>query len=61
MQRSLPLRQHSRKQRPKSCCPRCRSCCRAARCEEEEPEVPIVIEENAKIKAAVDYLREVIA
>ena len=29
--------------------------------EEEEPEVPIVIEENAKIKAAVDYLREVIA
>ena len=27
----------------------------------EEPEVPIVIEENAKIKAAVDYLREVIA
>ena len=29
--------------------------------EEEEPEVPIVIKENAKIKAAVDYLREVIA
>ena len=45
----------------RACCPRCRSCCRAARCEEEEPEVPIVIEENAKIKAAVDYLREVIA
>ena len=29
--------------------------------EGEEPEVPINIEENAKIKAAVDYLREVIA
>ncbi len=25
------------------------------------PEVPIIIEENAKVKAAVDYLREVIA
>lgn len=32
-----------------------------AAAEEEEPEVPIVIEENAKVKAAVDYLREVIA
>ena len=29
--------------------------------EEEEPEEPINIEENAKVKAAVDYLREVIA
>ena len=29
--------------------------------EEEEPEVPINIEENAKVKAAVDYLKEVIA
>ena len=29
--------------------------------EGEEPEVPINIEENAKVKAAVDYLREVIA
>ena len=29
--------------------------------EEEETEVPIVIEENAKVKAAVDYLKEVIA
>ena len=29
--------------------------------EEEETEVPIVIEENAKVKAAVEYLREVIA
>ena len=29
--------------------------------EEEETEVPIVIEENAKVKAAVDYLQEVIA
>lgn len=29
--------------------------------EAEEIEVPIVIEENAKVKAAVDYLREVIA
>ena len=28
--------------------------------EAEEVEVPIVIEENAKVKAAVDYLREVI-
>ena len=28
--------------------------------ETEEVEVPIVIEENAKVKAAVDYLREVI-
>mgnify|MGYP002574749979 CR=1 FL=1 len=28
--------------------------------EAEEAEVPIVIEENAKVKAAVDYLREVI-
>ena len=28
--------------------------------EAEEMEVPIVIEENAKVKAAVDYLREVI-
>ena len=28
--------------------------------ESEEVEVPIVIEENAKVKAAVDYLREVI-
>ena len=28
--------------------------------EGEEPEVPINIEENAKVKAAVDYLREVI-
>ena len=28
--------------------------------EEEEKEEPIVIEENAKVKAAVDYLREVI-
>ena len=27
----------------------------------EEPEVPINIEENAKVKAAVDYLKEVIA
>ncbi len=27
---------------------------------EEEPEVPIVIEENAKVKAAVDYLKDVI-
>lgn len=27
----------------------------------EETEVPIVIEENSKVKAAVDYLREVIA
>ena len=29
--------------------------------EDEEPEVPINIEENAKVKAAVDYLKEVIA
>ena len=29
--------------------------------EGEEPEVPINIEENAKVKAAVDYLKEVIA
>ena len=29
--------------------------------EEEETEEPIIIEENAKVKAAVDYLREVIA
>lgn len=29
--------------------------------EAEEVEVPIIIEENAKVKAAVDYLREVIA
>ena len=29
--------------------------------EEEETEVPIVIEENAKVKAAVEYLQEVIA
>ena len=29
--------------------------------EGEEPEVPIDIEENAKVKAAVDYLKEVIA
>ena len=29
--------------------------------EAEEVEVPIVIEENAKVKAAVDYLKEVIA
>ena len=29
--------------------------------EEEETEEPINIEENAKVKAAVDYLREVIA
>ena len=29
--------------------------------EGEEPEVPIIIEENAKVKAAVEYLREVIA
>ncbi len=29
--------------------------------EAEEPEVPINIEENAKVKAAVDYLKEVIA
>ena len=29
--------------------------------EEEEVEVPIVIEENAKVKAAVEYLQEVIA
>ena len=28
--------------------------------EDEEPEVPINIEENAKVKAAVDYLKEVI-
>ena len=28
--------------------------------EAEEVEEPIVIEENAKVKAAVDYLREVI-
>ena len=28
--------------------------------EAEEVEVPIVIDENAKVKAAVDYLREVI-
>ena len=28
--------------------------------EAEEVEVPLVIEENAKVKAAVDYLREVI-
>ena len=28
---------------------------------DEETEVPIVIEENAKVKAAVDYLQEVIA
>ena len=29
--------------------------------EDNEPEVPINIEENAKVKAAVDYLKEVIA
>ena len=29
--------------------------------EEEETEVPIMIEENAKVKAAVEYLQEVIA
>ena len=29
--------------------------------DEEETEVPIVIEENAKVKAAVEYLQEVIA
>ena len=29
--------------------------------EGEEPEIPINIEENAKVKAAVDYLKEVIA
>ena len=29
--------------------------------EGEEPEVPINIEENAKVKAAVDYLKEIIA
>ena len=29
--------------------------------EDEEPEVPINIEENVKVKAAVDYLKEVIA
>ena len=29
--------------------------------EDEEPEVPINIEENAKVKAAVEYLQEVIA
>ena len=33
----------------------------AAAAADEETEAPIVIEENAKIKAAVDYLREVIA
>ena len=33
----------------------------AAEAEEEETEEPINIEENAKVKAAVDYLREVIA
>ena len=33
----------------------------AAEAEEEETEDPINIEENAKVKAAVDYLREVIA
>ena len=33
----------------------------AAAAAEEEPEVPIVIEENAKVKAAVEYLQEVIA
>ena len=32
-----------------------------AKAEEEETEEPINIEENAKVKAAVDYLREVIA
>ena len=31
-----------------------------AAAEEEETEVPIVIEENAKVKAAVEYLQEVI-
>jgi spoIIIJ-associated protein len=33
----------------------------AAQTDEEEVEVPIVIEENAKVKAAVEYLRDVIA
>ena len=33
----------------------------AAPAEGEEVEVPIIIEENNKVKAAVDYLREVIA
>ena len=33
----------------------------AAAAAEEETEVPIVIEENAKVKAAVEYLQEVIA
>ena len=33
----------------------------AAEAADEETEVPIVIEENAKVKAAVEYLQEVIA
>ena len=33
----------------------------AAAAADEETEVPIVIEENAKVKAAVEYLQEVIA
>ena len=56
-------RQHSRKQRPKSLLPPLQKLLQAAaRCRGRgDREVPIVIEENAKVKAAVDYLREVIA